>query len=380
MKEVICVIADGYPFKESNHCVFVRDLVVELARKNVECFVIVPQMMMSNKQYLPYTWDDEVDGVTIRVYAPKYRAFSSKPGLMAITMRNHRNTVMRVIEKEKLNPTVYYGHFLYLNGLTATFLATRSGLKSIIACGENTNRLLPNSKPYATGRKYHGWKRILSKTDGYICVSKENKRLLIESGFISEDKRTCVIPNAVNTDVFKPLNRDSIRKELGIQESDFVVAFTGAFIQRKGNQRVDEAAVGLNGVKTLFIGGGEFSPKSDCIYCGSVKHDLIPYYLSAADVFVLPTTGEGCCNAIIEAICCGLPIVSSKGKFNDDLLNDTYSLRVDPLSVSEIKEAILKLRCDKDLHDEMKKNTLLAAKSFSLSERAQRVLNFIKGV
>ncbi len=68
---------------------------------------------------------------------------------------------------------------------------------------------------------------------------------------------------------------------------------------------------------------------------------MIPNYICASDVFVLPTTAEGCCNAIIEAMGCGLPIVSSDRAFNYDILNEENSILVDPESVDEIDNAII---------------------------------------
>lgn len=46
----ICVIADGYPYGESNHCVFVRELVSELTKQGIKCDVIVPQMIFQGKK------------------------------------------------------------------------------------------------------------------------------------------------------------------------------------------------------------------------------------------------------------------------------------------------------------------------------------------
>ena len=381
MEDIICIIADGYPYGESNHCVFVRELVIELAKLGERCIVIAPQMKNHNKKMnLPYHWLDKSDNITVDIFAPEYYSFSSKPGLMQITMHNHVSAVEKVLRKEKITPTIFYGHFIYLNGLTAAVLAKRYHSKSVIACGENSNRLLRNAKPYTTGMKFHNWKNLLNNVNGIICVSTENERLLIENGFISSKKSTCVIPNGANTSVFKQLDRTDAREQLSIGDDDFVVAFVGAFIERKGNKRVDAAVAGLDHVKTIFIGKGDFTPKSDCIFCGTVKHDELPKYLSAADVFVLPTTGEGCCNAIVEAICCGLPVISSKGSFNDDLLDEEYSIRVNPEDIAQIKKSVIYLYDHPDILNRMKESAMRVANVYSLEVRANRVLTYLKGL
>ena len=378
----ICVVADAYPYRESNAMVFVRELVFELAKKGVECSVIVPQMVHpGRKKYIPEYFEDNVDGnITIRVWAPKYTFFSSKIPFMSFSMKSHKKAVLRVIEENQLKPDIMYGHFIYLNGLTVVSIAKELGCKSIIACGENTNRLLKDSKPYSSGLKYCNWKKILKCVDGIVSVSKENRDLLITNGFVDPATSIRVFPNGVNTAVFYQRDRNASRRKLGIKEDDFVIAFVGHFIHRKGPERVDEAICGMTNVKSLFIGKGDFVPKSDCIYCGAVQHDELPEYLSAADVFVLPTTGEGCCNAIIEAISCGLPVISSIGKFNDDILDDSISLRVNPLNVEEIHNAICELYTDKYMLECMRKNTLDYKEKFSLEQRAINILEFMEEV
>ena len=99
--------------------------------------------------------------------------------------------------------------------------------------------------------------------------------------------------------------------------------------------------------------------------------------LSACDVFVLPTLREGCCNAIIEAMACGLPIVSSDRAFNDDLLTDELSIRVDPMDVDAIRDAIIELRDNPTKREQMGVAALERAKLFDVNDRAKRILQFM---
>ncbi len=81
------------------------------------------------------------------------------------------------------------------------------------------------------------------------------------------------------------------------------------------------------------------------LFCGEVNHSDIVYYLNASDVFVLPTKAEGCSNAIVEALACHLPIVSSDMPFNYDILkNDYNSILINPNSSKEIQNAIMELK------------------------------------
>ena len=106
----------------------------------------------------------------------------------------------------------------------------------------------------------------------------------------------------------------------------------------------------------------------------------MPVYLNAADVFVLPTLHEGCCNAIIEAMACGLPIISSDRAFNYDILDEKNSILIDPLSINDISTSIKTLMKDSDLRKSMSDASLVKAKSLSIRNRAIRILQFMENI
>ena len=170
-----------------------------------------------------------------------------------------------------------------------------------------------------------------------------------------------------------------LRRELGLPEDAFIVAYTGAFTANKGVDRLSRALEGCENVYSLFMGQGPLEPDCDRIlHKGRVPNDRVAAYLNAADVFVLPTRGEGCCNAIVEALSCGLPVISSDLPFNDDLLDERNSIRIDVESVDEIRRSILRLYRDPGLRKELAEGARRSAENLNIKTRAKRILEFME--
>ena len=119
------------------------------------------------------------------------------------------------------------------------------------------------------------------------------------------------------------------------------------------------------------------SSEANIIHAGPVKPEDMPFFLSAADVFALPTLNEGCSNAIIEAMACGLPIITSRLPFNYDILSSQDALLVDPNDVNEIRDAVIRLKEDSEYRKRLGHSALERARGLSLDGRAQKIIAWI---
>lgn len=369
----ILVITNDFPYKQSNKFVFVKQLVDKWVSMGIKCVVISPQSITHNilvkKKFRPYKYKKDY-----LLYSPKYFTFGNIPILGKLGRIFFNRVVLKTIKKEKLKFDLVYAHFLIPSGICAYYCFKKLKYPYFIAFGESK---------FQFEKFYH--KKLINNAfkycSGFIAVSSEIKSRLLSLPYVLLDEKIGVFPNGIDSNKFYKMDKEKIRHELGFNTKDFIVIFVGAFIERKGVLRLDQALIELNNdnIKVIYIGSGEQEPKyKDIIFKGQVKHQKIVKYLNASDIFVLPTTNEGCCNAIIEALACGLPVISSNQSFNDDILNDKYSIRINPNNVDEIKKAINKIYINQDLRIQMSHEALIASNNFNLDKRAQNIIKFIK--
>ena len=391
MKDIkrILFVLDGYPICGSNACVFAKNLICEIANLGIQCTVIAPQMITTKslRKRIPYYVTDITEnGKTISIYSPLYFYASSRPSLLGISVWNHSKAVNRVIKKEHLLFDVVYGHFIYPCGLTAAKIGKKYSVPSFLSVGES-DKLLPENRrnhgAYQVGLRRYKWNRLLSYHAGVICVSEWVKKLLVEGGYISNYDCIAVFPNGVNTILFHPVEKAEVRNELAIPKDIFLVVFVGAFNDNKGAQRVSEAIKQIDDdVYSVFIGrkGDHLPSCRNILFMGQCPNEKVANYLQAGDCFVLPTKSEGCCNAILEALATGLPVISSDLPFNDGILTKSNSIRINPNSINEIAEAIVRIKNDKNLTMRLSQNALTTANGFDIKSRAKRIIAFMNNI
>jgi len=279
--------------------------------------------------------------------------------------------VRSVLGALDVQPDALYGHFFTPAGVCAARLGREFGISSFAAFGESTPWSIHN---FGIGRI----RREISSLAGIISVSSANKELLLELKLAPSEKIE-VFPNGVQAASFYPRSKRAAREKFGFPPHDFIISYVGQFSDRKGVLRLAEAADGIPGVSVAFAGSGDLMPSmKNCIHRGKVKPDDIPDFLSAADTFVLPTINEGCSNAIVEAMACGLPIISSDMPFNRDILDQDNAILINPLDIRQIRAAIVTLFENPELRERMSRSSLLKAQRMKVDDRANKILAWMK--
>lgn len=194
----------------------------------------------------------------------------------------------------------------------------------------------------------------IKKATHIIAVSQTTKNDLIEFYKISPD-RVSVVYHGYDKDVYHQINNkpetDRILKKYGI-DSSFIL-FLGSLRPTKNVERLIEAfnilkdkniklvLAGKKGwmYESIFEKVGKLGLEKRVIFTDYVLGEDLPFLLSSAKVFALPSLYEGFGIPVIEAMACGIPtIVSNAGSLPE--ISGGASVIVDPLDIENISDGL----------------------------------------
>lgn len=371
----ICIITPDYPDDRVSKYPFVEQLAIEMARQGHQVCVVAPYWINRRKRFYHYQEEHQYDDGNLTILRPNFFTLSSiRIGKVRISEWLKHQAINRSLNRLPFKPDVIYGHF-WESAWAGYKYASRHHIPLFVACGEsNLSKMFPLA-PCHDG--------MIDYVRGVVCVSTKAKDDVVKLGFATEEKCK-VFPNAIDSTLFFKRDKEQCRERLGLPSDKFIVAFVGWFNERKGSKRLCEAIDLIEDeVYSLFIGKNDDSidcePKcKGILFMGSVPHNQVPDYLCSADVFVLPTLNEGCSNAVVEAMACGLPVISSNLSFNWDVLDETNSILVNPSNVEEIKDAIVRLKRNKVLRHQLTEGALEKSKSLKIDQRVNGIVEFIR--
>lgn len=167
-------------------------------------------------------------------------------------------------------------------------------------------------------------------TDVLITINKEDYERVKKFNA----KKVEYIPGVgVNLDNFKPANaqRNKLRDEFGIQKNNIVLLSVGELIKRKNHKIIIQALEKLQNPNVIYCICGQGPLKGelellakDCHVEKQVRfmgfRKDIANMCAMSDIFVFPSLQEGLSMALMEAMACGLPIVCSDIRGNDELI------------------------------------------------------------
>ncbi len=259
------------------------------------------------------------DGVRFVECNPPYRTSLTRDRSFAHAVNEHlaANTgVFDIVQSHERIP----GIMLYRagDGVHATWLEQRA-------------RATPAFRRFAiAANPYH---RYVKATERVMFTHPALRRVICNSAMVRDDimqrfdvpaERLAVIYNGVDLERYHPRNRDqriAVRAGLGISNDTPLFIYAGSGFERKGVAQLLQAMARASTQAQVLIVGMDkhakrYQAQAARLGLGSRAHflggrDDLPALYGAADAFVLPTLYDPMPNAAVEALACGLPVITS---------------------------------------------------------------------
>ena len=171
--------------------------------------------------------------------------------------------------------------------------------------------------------------RDLAASADAIISACAHEHDLLARYYDADPARMVSIPCGIDTDLFRPRDRDECRRALDIDRDRPVLLWVGRLEKLKGVDILIDAVAQLDepDVLLLVVGGDEHGRElraeleeqaqeaglgGNVRFTGAVPHEELPAWYSAADVCVVPSYYESFGLVAVEAMACGTPVVASR--------------------------------------------------------------------
>ncbi|MCD7839804.1 MAG: glycosyltransferase, partial [Erysipelotrichaceae bacterium] len=201
-----------------------------------------------------------------------------------------------------------------------------------------------------------------------------------------------VVPTGIDINKFDMnqypnFDKEKLRKDLNINENDFVILFVGRIAQEKNLEMLIRVMDQLpDNIKLLIVGDGPQLPQlksisnQNVLYTGSIDwNDNIQYYYFIADCFATASQSETQGLTVIEAMAAKLPVIAINDESFTNTVKNGYNGYIFD-NVQQYIDAIVKLYNNKEVLDKLSLGAYETSKDYSASLFGDRLLEVYKKV
>ena len=234
-------------------------------------------------------------------------------------------------------------------------------------------------------------KKIIEKLNLKIVVPSDRMYKHVKKSPILKNKDTYIIPNGIDTKIFKPLNKKFAKKKLKISEK-FSVLFISqvAFDNyRKGTdflKKVLDTFREDKNIQFLVAGMGsekwnDFSFKNLITfdYNKSIEWKRLLY--NSSDLTIVPSINENFPNVILESMSCGTPVISFNTGGISNIIDNKNGVLVERFDIDKFIKSISSLSQNKEILETLKKNSRKTiVRKFSVSNEVKNYIKIYKKI
>jgi len=349
--KTLLIITPDYPNNDNQYIgeIYVKRQLDEIKKKFGKIVVIAPVpfswgTLVQDRLCQNYTYDNVSVYYPRCLFLPRSLSFSFfKKIRLHLDIRP--NIVERLIKKKKVHFDIIHAHFTWPSAYIGTRLKEKYEKPVIATIHEDSdwlNEKIEQNHPYVVS----AWEQV----DALIRVNKKDVPALKQY-----NPNTFSIPNGYGSN-FKPMETQRCRRQLHLPEDKKIIFSLGALIERKGfNHLIDAMEIMTEKRKDVvcYIGGSgpqkktlkkqiDDSNQADSIkLIGFIPDELLPVWMNACDLFVLPSLAESFGIVQIEALACGKPVVSARNNGSEEIItSDDYGLLARSADSADLMEKI----------------------------------------
>ena len=250
-------------------------------------------------------------------------------------------------------------HVLKTNQLSSAYIAYKihkiTNIPYIIRCGNVRNYWI-HRKSFI--EKIINWLQLklsISAARALIVPTQQEANYAKRLFFLNSSKIK-IIPNFVDTELFKPSNPVKTNK----------ICFVGSFKPAKNLTNLVLSLKNLNNVELRLIGDGQEKQKLKTLakqigvkieFIGVQPNEHLPKLLNESQCFVFPSLYEGHPKALIEAMACGLPVITTPVYGIKNIIQHEFNGYIcNNITPESIRVGITKVMNDAKLRNFMSKN------------------------
>ena len=297
-------------------------------------------------------------------------------------------------ENAILAPRCVGQHVLF--GPSYTLPLTYSG-RSVVAT-HSVNEAQPDAHPWWYNYSHSVLNRLSALKANRVIVPSESTKVDVERYYGIEPSKIDVVAEGAD-EMFRPISDQDILRNTRERYFGYdrpYILFVGKLSQRRNIPSLMRAFAGLRQRYNIPHGLLLFGPNvldlpiaklsSELGLTGSVvqtdgkvaRHEeLLPIY-NAADLYVYPSSYDGFSLTLVEAMACGLPVVTSKRAAIGEIANGYAEQVDDPSDPEALANAIGRVIHDQALRSRLRDKSLERATRFRLRETAQATLEVLR--
>ena len=264
--------------------------------------------------------------------------------------------------------------------------------KTIVTCYDLIPWIYENSRSFTWKLNMKG----LKEADRIITISEFSKSEIIKHLDYPEDRIDIINPGIDHENYYVKRDRNVLKK-FNIPETTKVILYVGSEMPRQNVpfllRGFSELKKILPDIKLLKIGNPqwngareellnlakELNIQNDVIFVGYVEEKELSEWYNAADLFVYPSLYSGWSLPCLEAMACGVPVITSIVSVFPEVVGNA-GLTINPYDVNELSRAMYDILTNDSLRDSSIQKGLKRAKLFTWDRAAEETLNVYKGL